>query len=189
MQFGTFRPFLNPQKCMEGWKALPNLEYCRVTAELSEDEVMKILLATISPRRSALTGPAATLLQDYIARSGRYSPVEHRVFASEDGLLRFLEQAAGRTRPALLVADSRGKQLSSEEFARDLERMRDSGTQSLVLGIGPADGWSAAALGRADLTLAFGRITLPHELAAVVAAEQIYRALSILAGHPYHSGH
>ena len=58
----------------------------------------------------------------------------------------------------------------------------------LVLGIGPADGWSAA-LKRADLSLAFGRITLPHELAAVVAAEQIYRALTILAGHPYHTGH
>jgi len=79
--------------------------------------------------------------------------------------------------------------LSSDEFAGELGRLRDTGTQMLVLGIGPADGWSAAALKRADLSLAFGRITLPHELAAVVAAEQIYRALTILAGHPYHTGH
>jgi 23S rRNA (pseudouridine1915-N3)-methyltransferase len=150
---------------------------------------MKILLATITPRRAALTGPAATLLESYITRSGRYSTVEHRVFPTEDALLGFLEQSAGRTRPALLLADSRGKQLSSEEFAAELARLRDSGTQVLLLGIGPADGWSAVALKRADLTLAFGRITLPHELAAVVAGEQIYRALTILAGHPYHTGH
>jgi len=150
---------------------------------------MKILLGTISPRRSSQTGPAATLLEGYIERCGRYLPVNHRVFANEDALLGFVEENAGRTRPALLLADSRGKQLSSDEFAGELGRLRDTGTQMLVLGIGPADGWSAAALKRADLSLAFGRITLPHELAAVVAAEQIYRALTILAGHPYHTGH
>jgi 23S rRNA (pseudouridine1915-N3)-methyltransferase len=61
--------------------------------------------------------------------------------------------------------------------------------QLLVVGVGPADGWSRAALGRADRTVAFGRITLPHELAAVIAAEQIYRALTIRARHPYHSEH
>ena len=150
---------------------------------------MKILLGTISPRRSSQTGPAARLLEGYIERCGRYLPVNHRVFASEDALLGFVEENAGRIRPALLLADSRGRQLSSDEFARELGRLRDNGTQVLVLGIGPADGWSAAALKRADLSLAFGRITLPHELAAVVAAEQIYRALTILAGHPYHTGH
>ena len=150
---------------------------------------MKILLATITPRRAALTGPTGNLLEDYIARSRRYSAVEHRVFPSEDALLGFLEQTLGRTRPALLLADSRGKQLSSEEFAAELARLRDNGTQTLLLGIGPADGWSAVALKRADLAVAFGRITLPHELAAVVAGEQIYRALTILAGHPYHTGH
>ncbi len=58
-----------------------------------------------------------------------------------------------------------------------------------MLAIGPADGWSTAARARAGLLLSFGAITLPHELARVVLAEQIYRALTILAGHPYHSGH
>jgi len=89
----------------------------------------------------------------------------------------------------LLLTDSRGKQLSSEDLAENVGRLRDTGAQTLIFAIGPADGWSAVALKRADLTVAFGRITLPHELAAVVAAEQIYRALTILAGHPYHSGH
>jgi 23S rRNA (pseudouridine1915-N3)-methyltransferase len=58
-----------------------------------------------------------------------------------------------------------------------------------VLAIGPADGWSAEARQRADLLLSLGRMTLPHQLARVVLAEQVYRAFTILAGHPYHSGH
>jgi 23S rRNA (pseudouridine1915-N3)-methyltransferase len=74
-------------------------------------------------------------------------------------------------------------------LAATLGRAQDDGVQSVVLAIGPADGWSPAALAAATRTVAFGRITLPHELAAVVAAEQIYRALTIRAGHPYHSGH
>lgn len=58
-----------------------------------------------------------------------------------------------------------------------------------VLAIGPADGWSPEARVRADLVVSFGPMTLPHSLARVVLAEQVYRALTILAGHPYHSGH
>jgi len=150
---------------------------------------MKILLATISPRRALASSPAMTLLEGYIERSGRYSPATHRVFVNEAALLSFVEDTASRTRPVLLLTDSRGKQLSSGELAAEVGCLRDAGAQTLILAVGPADGWSAAALKRADLTLAFGRITLPHELAAVVAAEQIYRALTILAGHPYHCGH
>jgi len=55
--------------------------------------------------------------------------------------------------------------------------------------VGPADGWSAEARNRAQLLLSLGAMTLPHELARVVLAEQVYRACTILAGHPYHSGH
>jgi len=149
---------------------------------------MKITLAAISLRRSS-SGPAAELLQLYIERSRRYLPCEHRMFPTEAALLAALQATAGHTRPLLLLADSRGDQITSEELAATLGRAQDEGVQSLVLGIGPADGWSPAALALAKRTLAFGRITLPHELAAVVAAEQIYRALTIRAGHPYHSGH
>ena len=150
---------------------------------------MKISLATISPRRSGPSGPAADLLHLYIERSRRYLPCEVCNFATEAALLRFVEQTAGRTRPQLLLADSRGHQTTSEELAATLGRAQDDGVQSVVLAIGPADGWSPAALAAATRTVAFGRITLPHELAAVVASEQIYRALTIRAGHPYHSGH
>jgi 23S rRNA (pseudouridine1915-N3)-methyltransferase len=150
---------------------------------------MKISFATISPRRSSPAGPAAELLHLYMERSRRYLPCELCNFATEAALLRSVQDAAGRTRPQLVLADSRGQQLTSKEFAATLGRAQDDGVQSLVLAIGPADGWSPAALAAATRTIAFGRITLPHELAAVVAAEQIYRALTIRAGHPYHSGH
>ena len=150
---------------------------------------MKITLATVCTRRRDPTGPAMDLLTLYIQRTRRYLPCEHRSFPTEAALLRSLDAGAGRTRPLLLLADSRGDQLTSEQLAETLGRAQDDGTQSLVFGIGPADGWSAAALARSARRIAFGRITLPHELAAVVAAEQIYRALTIRAGHPYHCGH
>jgi len=150
---------------------------------------MKISLVTITPRRLDPSGPPARWLQLYIERSQRYLPCEHRTLPSEAALLRFLQDATGRTRPILLLADSRGEQLTSEEFAALLGRIQDDGAQSLIFAIGPPDGWSPAAIAVASRRIAFGRITLPHELAAVVAAEQIYRALTIRAGHPYHSGH
>jgi len=59
----------------------------------------------------------------------------------------------------------------------------------VLFAVGPADGWSAEARNRAQLLLSLGAMTLPHELARVVLAEQVYRACTILAGHPYHSGH
>ncbi len=149
---------------------------------------MKILLALISPRKTA-SGSTADLLAQYLERAGRYAPASTRTFPTEVALLTFVAEAATRTRPVLVLADSRGKQLRSEELATALGTFQDTGTQLFILAIGPADGWSSAALARADRTIAFGRITLPHELAAVIAAEQIYRSLTILAGHPYHSGH
>ena len=62
-------------------------------------------------------------------------------------------------------------------------------TSVTVFAIGPADGWSSVARQRANLLFSLGRITLPHQLARVVLAEQVYRAFTILSGHPYHSGH
>ena len=151
---------------------------------------MKLTLAAISPARSrAKSDAAATLAADYLSRAARYIPCEPQHYASEADLLAALDRNPTRTSPVLILLDSRGKQLSSEEFATHLGRLRDNGTQSLILAIGPADGWTAAARSRAALIFSLGRITLPHELARAVLAEQIYRALTILANHPYHSGH
>jgi 23S rRNA (pseudouridine1915-N3)-methyltransferase len=150
---------------------------------------MKILLAAISPHRGGPSGPAGELLQLYIKRASRYSPCSFAHFPSEAKLLEFVVNASGRTRPVLLIADSSGEQLDSGQIATVVGALQDSGIQQLVFSIGPADGWSRVIRERADRIIAFGRLTLPHELAAVVAAEQIYRALTIRAGHPYHCEH
>jgi 23S rRNA (pseudouridine1915-N3)-methyltransferase len=151
---------------------------------------MKITHAAIAPRRTrSKTEMTDRLLADYIERSARYIPCDSQLFDSEASLLEWLDRSSNRTPAYAILLDSRGQQCTSEEFASQLGRLRDDGTQRLVVAIGPADGWSLGARQRANLLFSLGRITLPHQLARVVLAEQVYRALTILAGHPYHSGH
>jgi 23S rRNA (pseudouridine1915-N3)-methyltransferase len=151
---------------------------------------MKITLAAIVPRRSrSKSEPTDQLLAEYVERAGRYVPCDSQVFDTEATLLEWMDRQPGRVAAHAILLDSRGQAYTSEEFARQMERLRDDGTQRVVLAIGPADGWSAEARRRANLLFSLGRITLPHQLARVVLAEQVYRALTILAGHPYHSGH
>jgi 23S rRNA (pseudouridine1915-N3)-methyltransferase len=151
---------------------------------------MKITLAAIIPRRSRSKSEASDrLIADYIERAARYISCDSELFDSEAAVLEWLNRQPGRTSAYAILLDSRGQQYTSDEFAAQLGRLRDEGIQRLVLAIGPADGWSPAARKRANLLLSFGRMTLPHQLARVVLAEQVYRALTILAGHPYHSGH
>lgn len=88
---------------------------------------------------------------------------------------------------AVIVAlDERGRELSSEGFAERLGAWRDQGRRAVAFLIGGPDGHGEAALRAADLSLAFGRMTWPHRLVRVMLAEQLYRATTILAGHPYH---
>jgi 23S rRNA (pseudouridine1915-N3)-methyltransferase len=151
---------------------------------------MKITLAAIAPRRSRLKTEATDrLIADYIERATRLVPCDSELFDSESVLINWLNRHSGRTTAYAILLDSRGQQFTSEEFATHLGRLRDEGIQRLVLAIGPADGWSPVARERANLLWSLGRMTLPHQLARVVMAEQVYRALTILAGHPYHSGH
>jgi 23S rRNA (pseudouridine1915-N3)-methyltransferase len=151
---------------------------------------MKLLLASISPRKSrAKSGPAEALFQDFLARAARYLPAEPQIFDTEAALLEAAERKPNQPAAALLLFDSTGDPLTSPQFAELIRRLRDTATQRIVFAIGPADGWSPAALARAQQVVSFGRITLPHELARAILAEQVYRALTILAGHPYHSGH
>ena len=84
------------------------------------------------------------------------------------------------------LLDERGRQLSSEEFAALLGRWRDDGVRETRFLIGAADGHDDVARGQADLLIAFGAMTWPHMLARAMLAEQLWRATSILAGHPYH---
>jgi 23S rRNA (pseudouridine1915-N3)-methyltransferase len=151
---------------------------------------MKISLAYVSPRRSRTKSEVTDrLFADYIERAARYIPCDSQLFDSEAAVLNWIDRQPGRTPAYAILLDSRGQQYTSEEFAAHIGRIRDDGAQRLVLAIGPADGWSPAARQRANLLFSFGRMTLPHQLARVVLAEQVYRALTILSGHPYHSGH
>jgi 23S rRNA (pseudouridine1915-N3)-methyltransferase len=151
---------------------------------------MKITLAAIAPRRTRTKSEASDrLFADYIERTARYTPCNSQLFDSETAALDWLDRQPGRTPAHAILLDSRGQQYTSEEFAAHLGRVRDEGVQRLVLAIGPADGWSSTARQRANLLFSLGRITLPHPLARVILAEQVYRAMTILAGHPYHSGH
>jgi 23S rRNA (pseudouridine1915-N3)-methyltransferase len=110
-------------------------------------------------------------------------------FRDEEALFTFVTRQRARTPAWLVLLDSRGESLSSEELAAWLGARRDSGQQMIIFAIGPAGGWSDRAPRQAQTVLSLGRMTLPHELARLVMAEQLYRAFTILAGHPYHTGH
>jgi 23S rRNA (pseudouridine1915-N3)-methyltransferase len=86
----------------------------------------------------------------------------------------------------LVALDEAGKNFDSRTFAERLGRWRDSGTTELALAVGGADGHGAALLEKSAFRLAFGLMTWPHQLVRVMVAEQLYRAVTILSGHPYH---
>ncbi|TPW26525.1 23S rRNA (pseudouridine(1915)-N(3))-methyltransferase RlmH [Pararhizobium mangrovi] len=89
-------------------------------------------------------------------------------------------------RTVLFALDERGKPLDSQALAAHIGDFRDAGRASLSLLIGGADGLDPALSERADVTIALGRMTWPHQLVRVMLCEQLYRAATILAGHPYH---
>ena len=125
----------------------------------------------------------------YLGRCSGFAHCKAEAFRSEEGLLDWLEKQQGRTHAVAVLLDSRGKQMTSEAFAFWLAGRRDQGAQHIVFAVGPASGWSDAARARGQLLLSLGPLTLAHALARLVLAEQLYRACTILAGHPYHCGH
>ena len=98
------------------------------------------------------------------------------------------EWIAGALPPdtVLIVLDAGGKQIDSDAFARRLTDWRDQSTAGVAFVIGGPDGVSAELLERSDLVLSFGKPTWPHQLVRVMLAEQLYRAVTISVGHPYH---
>jgi 23S rRNA (pseudouridine1915-N3)-methyltransferase len=96
-----------------------------------------------------------------------------------------------RAGPSVLVAfDERGRSPSSEAFSETLKTWRDGGRPGVACVIGGPDGLDPVLRQRADLIVSFGALTLPHQIVRVLVVEQLYRALTIIAGHPYHrAGH
>jgi 23S rRNA (pseudouridine1915-N3)-methyltransferase len=130
-----------------------------------------------------------SLTAEYLNRISRYTEVEGLPLPDERALLKLKDKSGPRPGHALALLDPRGKQFSSEEFAQFLQNYRERNAQTLVLAVGPADGFSDDARKAATAVLSFGKLTLAHELARVVLLEQVYRAFTILKGHPYHTGH
>jgi 23S rRNA (pseudouridine1915-N3)-methyltransferase len=152
---------------------------------------MRIVVAAVGkPRNAAL---AAAIL-DYETRAARYWPLEvhevreERAASASPGVVRervgdrLLEQVGGT---AIVVCDANGKSLDSENFAQWLQREREKGQDTSFV-IGGAFGLSASVIGAARLKLSLAPWTLPHELARLVLAEQLYRAGTIIRGEPYH---
>jgi 23S rRNA (pseudouridine1915-N3)-methyltransferase len=135
-----------------------------------------------------------SLTDEYLKRISRYAQVEGLAVRDEAALLQVCGRTAGGKtasggKSTLVVMDSRGKQFSSDEFAKFLGDYQDRNPFPLVFAVGPADGFGETARNAAQHTISLGRMTLAHELARVVLLEQVYRAFTILKGHPYHSGH
>ncbi len=158
---------------------------------------MRLLIAAVGKLKR---GPERELFAHYL---GRTETVGRKLHLSPVNAIEVAESrsATARGRMAaeaeMLLAkipasynriglDPRGQALSSEEFAKQLARYRDQGTEGLAFLIGGADGLDSAAGGKPAQALSLGPMTLPHGLARIVLAEQIYRAATILAGHPYH---
>lgn len=124
-------------------------------------------------------GPEAELVQRYLKR------------ITWPTLITELPESGGRLPPppdqsVTILLDEKGEQLGSRDFAARLGQWRDTGRRECRFLIGGADGFDDAARAEADLLLAFGRATWPHLMARAMLAEQLWRAVSIIANHPYH---
>jgi 23S rRNA (pseudouridine1915-N3)-methyltransferase len=130
-----------------------------------------------------------SLTTEYLNRLGYFAEVEGLVLTGEAQLLKFAQRTGTRAAHSIVVLDSRGKQLSSEELARFLENYQNRSPQPLLFAVGGADGFSDEARKSAVFVLSLSKMTMAHEIARIVLLEQLYRAYSILRGHPYHLGH
>jgi len=150
---------------------------------------LKIKIAWIGKTKESAV---QSLTDEYLKRISRYAPIEGVSLKDEASLLELCGRSSrSKTsgKSTLILLDSRGKEFTSEQFAEFLGKYQDSNPLPLVLAVGGADGFSAETKSAAQQTISLGKMTLAHELARVVLLEQVYRAFTILKGHPYHSGH
>jgi 23S rRNA (pseudouridine1915-N3)-methyltransferase len=155
--------------------------------ESKESSLVKIRIAWIGKTKDTAI---SSLTSEYLKRISHYAQVETLVLRSVDDLLaKCSDSRKSGTKSTLVLMDSRGKELSSEDFAKFLGDYQDRNSLPLVFAIGGADGFSTTTRSAAQHVISLGKMTLAHELARVVLLEQIYRAFTILKNHPYHSGH
>ena len=150
---------------------------------------MQITVAAVGRARA---GPERDIYDDYVRRSSwpivlkeveepRKLAPGARMASEAQKLLSAIPETA-----KVIALDERGKSLTSRQLAQLLGRWRDEGERDVAFLIGGADGLDKSLRGSADLVLSFGALTWPHMLVRPLLAEQLYRAQSILSGHPYH---
>jgi 23S rRNA (pseudouridine1915-N3)-methyltransferase len=122
-----------------------------------------------------------SLCETYVTRSRTLMPIERVACKDTETAL-----AKGREAGKLVLLDERGETLSSPQLAAWLGALRDASVRDVAFVIGDADGFGPAHRAQADKTLSLSAMTLPHRVAQLVLVEQLYRAGTILAGHPYH---
>lgn len=149
---------------------------------------MRVLIAAVG---KAKAGAELNLYQEYTRRLTWKVACREHVSKSqtqpqkrEDESTQLLASCKGHDR--IVALDEKGKTLSSSEFADQLKQWQQQGVSSVAFMIGGSDGLSTEALQSAHLVWSFGRVTWPHMLVRGMLAEQLYRAHSIIAGHPYH---
>jgi 23S rRNA (pseudouridine1915-N3)-methyltransferase len=158
---------------------------------------MRLVVAAIGRLKDGPERELAERFRKRAEQSGRrlgfrdVEVVEIRESRAQDNGKRTLEESIALTnlipdRAIVIILDERGESLDSVTLANRLGRWRDDGKPAAVFIIGGADGLAPALRDKASLKLAFGSATWPHQLVRVMLLEQIYRAMSILAGHPYH---
>jgi 23S rRNA (pseudouridine1915-N3)-methyltransferase len=140
---------------------------------------MKIRLVLLGKTRRA---ECRAMIDDYLARIRRYVEIDLQELREDSAALRKLEFPAGAT---VVQLDAAGKQYTSAEFARWLARERDRSAREVIFLCGGAEGFPESVTRQATTKLSLSTLTMPHEFARVVLAEQVYRGFAILAGHPY----
>lgn len=140
---------------------------------------MKIRLVMMGKTRRA---EIRALLEDYLARIRHHAGVEVLELRDSSAASRKLKCDPGAS---VILLDATGKQFTSEQFAHWLGERRNGGARELVFLCGDAEGFPDALRRRATARISLTSLTLSHELARVVLAEQLYRAFATLAGHPY----
>ncbi|HEX8815263.1 MAG TPA: 23S rRNA (pseudouridine(1915)-N(3))-methyltransferase RlmH [Terriglobales bacterium] len=154
---------------------------------------MKLTIAWIGKSKSnsnsnSKDSAIQSLADEYLKRLSRYAETKG-IALKDEAALTAHANPKNQTRPVLVLLDSRGQQLSSEELAQFIRDHQQRSSQPLLFAIGGADGFTDQTRRAANFTLSLGKMTLAHELARVVLLEQLYRAFTILARHPYHLGH
>jgi 23S rRNA (pseudouridine1915-N3)-methyltransferase len=150
---------------------------------------MKLRVVWIAAKSRSKEPAFDALTHEYLTRIAKFQEIDAGPLPSESALLKLLDRKAQRTVPFVVLLDSRGKEMTSEQLARWIDAQRSKDVQQLIFAIGPADGFSEEARSAASASISLGKMTLPHELARVVLLEQIYRAFTIIRKHPYHCGH